>query len=187
MKDRTHRYCGRRSRGLAAALSVSSESGDSSSGDSAPSDNLTVTFDSAGGSTISAQLVRYGQLLEKPPVNPEKAGYTFAGWYTDPDYTHAWSFPATVSQNTMLYAKWIEVEKPTAAVFPVEEQAPADAAEAPLQDSFQINGWMILAAASALCLLAFLTLLVIRSKRVKFYCMWPGIASSARGTATDNP
>ena len=75
---------------VAAALSVSSESGDSNSGDSTSSDNLTVTFDSAGGSTISAQLVRYGQLLEKPPVNPEKAGYTFAGWYTDPDYTHGY-------------------------------------------------------------------------------------------------
>ena len=155
---------------VAAALPVSSESGDSNSGDSTSSDNLTVTFDSAGGSTISAQLVRYGQLLEKPSVNPEKAGYTFAGWFTDPDYTHAWSFPATVSQNTMLYAKWIEVEKPVSAAFPVEEQA-TDVAEAPLQDSFRINNRMILAAVAALCLLAFFTLLVIWSKRVKFYCM----------------
>ena len=41
------------------------------------------------------------------PANPERSGYTFAGWYKDVDCTQAWDFSKDVVTGDMtLYAKW---------------------------------------------------------------------------------
>ena len=69
--------------------------------------NHTVTFDSQGGSDAGNASVAAGATVAKP-ADPTRAGYTFAGWYTDTDYGTAWDF----ANNTMpasdmtLYAKW---------------------------------------------------------------------------------
>jgi uncharacterized repeat protein (TIGR02543 family) len=69
-------------------------------------DSYTVTFDSRGGSSVDAVTVnegaRTGTLQE-----PSKAGYTFAGWYVDPEGTTAWADGA-VTGNITLYAKWTQ-------------------------------------------------------------------------------
>ncbi len=64
---------------------------------------VTVTFDSAGGSSVPSQYVKNGGKVEKPE-NPTKEGYIFDGWYVE---DAQWDFDAsTVSENITLVAKW---------------------------------------------------------------------------------
>ena len=47
-----------------------------------------------------------GATIAAPPA-PVRAGYSFAGWYTDAQGNTAWNFAtSTVADNTILYAKW---------------------------------------------------------------------------------
>ncbi|MFL0376501.1 InlB B-repeat-containing protein [Paenibacillus amylolyticus] len=68
--------------------------------------SYTVNFDSNGGSVVPDQTIPYGELVAAPDV-PTKAGHTFGGWYTEPE----WSTPfdlntRSIVQDTTLYAKW---------------------------------------------------------------------------------
>lgn len=65
----------------------------------------TITFNTNGGSAIGPTTVDEGVLLKKPQ-DPTKAGYTFAGWYTDAELTKAYDFANAVVDNMTLYAKW---------------------------------------------------------------------------------
>ncbi|WP_175578326.1 Ig-like domain-containing protein [Bifidobacterium jacchi] len=65
----------------------------------------TVTFDSNGGSAVTAVKVNGGDKLAKP-TDPTKAGYTFGGWYTDKALSNAYDFTKAVTGNLTLYAKW---------------------------------------------------------------------------------
>ena len=72
----------------------------------------TVEFDSDGGTEIGIQHVSDGKKAVKPAV-PEKDGCVFKGWYLGGD---EWNFLyCTVSENTVLKAKWIQVEYETNA------------------------------------------------------------------------
>ena len=56
--------------------------------------------------------------LTKPPYDPKREGYNFAGWYTDPECTDKWDFENDVVtiefdeegkriyEEVFLYAKW---------------------------------------------------------------------------------
>ncbi len=65
----------------------------------------------------------YGCVIEFVPPAPEREGYEFGGWYTEPECVTAWDFESdtlpeekittnengeeeTVYQETILYAKW---------------------------------------------------------------------------------
>ena len=62
--------------------------------------------------------------LTKPPYDPKREGYNFAGWYIDPECTDKWNFENDVVtinfdeegnriyEEFCLYAKW-EVEEKT--------------------------------------------------------------------------
>ena len=74
----------------------------------------------------------YGEKIEYIPKDPEREGYTFGGWYKEPECINEWDFEVgtlpeekkeekevhvngetvteevTVYQETILYAKWIE-------------------------------------------------------------------------------
>ena len=65
----------------------------------------TVTFDSAGGSAVTAQTIEAGQKATKP-ADPTKANYAFAGWYSDSGLTQAFDFNTPISTDITLYAKW---------------------------------------------------------------------------------
>ena len=68
----------------------------------------TVTFNSNGGSAVTALEIVEGNKITKP-TNPTKEGYTFVGWYKDSALTQAWNFDTdTVTTNLTLYAKWKE-------------------------------------------------------------------------------
>ena len=67
-----------------------------------------IIFDSAGGTAVAAQMVRYGEKIEKPsdPTKPNdsKYEYSFDGWYLG---DCAWNFETdTVSGDITLTAKW---------------------------------------------------------------------------------
>ncbi|WP_409345375.1 InlB B-repeat-containing protein [Paenibacillus sp. MBLB4367] len=67
----------------------------------------TVSFDSRGGSAVSAITnVASGSAIAEPTA-PTRAGFTFEGWYKESSLTTAWNFATDkVTGDTMLYAKW---------------------------------------------------------------------------------
>ena len=72
------------------------------------SSECIVRFVSNGGSEVGDATVNYGELLERPG-DPERSGYTLAGWYTDIGLTQEWDFSNDkVLGNMTLYAKWTE-------------------------------------------------------------------------------
>lgn len=72
------------------------------------SSECIVRFVSNGGSELGDATVNYGELLERPG-DPDRSGYTLAGWYTDIGLTQEWDFANDkVLGNMTLYAKWTE-------------------------------------------------------------------------------
>ncbi len=66
----------------------------------------TVAFDTRGGSTVPSAMTAQNKTMVAP-ANPERSGYTFAGWYKDVDCTQAWDFSEdVVTADMTLYAKW---------------------------------------------------------------------------------
>ncbi|MDR3189027.1 MAG: InlB B-repeat-containing protein, partial [Prevotellaceae bacterium] len=66
-----------------------------------------VTFEVNGGSSVSAQEVKYNGAIVRP-ADPKKSSYTFAGWWKDAGFTTPWNFSTdVVTGNVTLYAKWI--------------------------------------------------------------------------------
>lgn len=67
---------------------------------------FTVSFDAHGGSAVPSALTAQNKTMVAP-ANPERAGFTFAGWYKDAAYTQAWNFAKdVVTADMTLYAKW---------------------------------------------------------------------------------
>ncbi|WP_171634137.1 S-layer homology domain-containing protein [Paenibacillus plantarum] len=69
-------------------------------------DAATITFNSNGGSPVSSQSVAYGDIATVPTLPPTKAGYTFAGWYSDSGLNTAYDFATPVTVDLTLHAKW---------------------------------------------------------------------------------
>lgn len=76
-----------------------------------PTGNVTINYDSMGGSEVASIEVEIGSKLTVPIV--EKNGYSFDGWYTgvisgdDIILLDEWSFAdGIVSESITLYAKW---------------------------------------------------------------------------------
>lgn len=74
-----------------------------------PSTTYTVSFDSTGGSAVTAQSVVSGSVAHRP-ASPTKLGYTFVDWYTDAALTTAYDFNKPVTGSFTLYAKWAEID-----------------------------------------------------------------------------
>lgn len=66
----------------------------------------TITFDSNSGTSVSTQTIEEDKLATKP-TDPTRTDYSFGGWYTDSDFSTAWSFSSDkVTEDITLYAKW---------------------------------------------------------------------------------
>ena len=66
----------------------------------------TVTFDDCLPTTENpAVAVEDGSTVAKP-ADPVCEGYTFLGWYSDPELTQAWDFSSPVTEDMTLWAKW---------------------------------------------------------------------------------
>ena len=115
---------------------------------------FTVSFDSAGGSEVPPQSVRYGKPAELPP-DPEKTGYTFDGWYYDGLPERRWDAEKNlIEKDTVLYAKWIPVKMkilfdPDGGIYepgsPVEKEVtfgePYGQLPIPYKEGYLFGGW----------------------------------------------
>ena len=80
----------------------------------------SITYDKTAGNVITykigenkyaEQFVKTDSTATKPQVDPTQAGYTFDGWYTDPECTKAFDFEnTTVATAITLYGKMIECD-----------------------------------------------------------------------------
>ena len=65
-----------------------------------------VRFETAGGSAVADQRLRYGERVEEPQI-PVREGYRFCGWYTDPNGERVFDFEGNTVEGSMtVYAKW---------------------------------------------------------------------------------
>ncbi len=65
-----------------------------------------VEFDTNGGSEVKSVEVEDGKELERPTA-PTKDGYTFGGWYIEPELNYSYDFETLVDRDLTLYARWI--------------------------------------------------------------------------------
>ncbi len=76
----------------------------------AVSQGYKVTFDSRGGSSVSAQTVNEGSYAKKP-ADPTRAGFEFLGWYDE----NGWEFlfdSTAIWADRSLHAEWKAVTWP---------------------------------------------------------------------------
>ena len=67
----------------------------------------TLTFDTNGGSAIDKITKDSGTTIDLAAYKPTRAGYTFAGWFSDKALTKAVT-SVKLTANTTVYAKWTQ-------------------------------------------------------------------------------
>ncbi|MCI6721286.1 InlB B-repeat-containing protein [Treponema porcinum] len=99
----------------------------------------TVTFNlNYAGSINTTQSVTSGNAVSEPEV-PTRDGYTFAGWYTDIEYTDKYDFSKKVTEDITLYAKWIEVITNWSALSAKLEGATGDVGDIYISGDFDVT------------------------------------------------
>ncbi len=82
---------------------------------------LVVSFDSLGGTPVGS-LETFENQYVVAPIEPEKEGYYFGGWYTEKDLKNLFDFNNTpITKNITLYAKWIEIRYKDVTTYEIEE------------------------------------------------------------------
>ena len=81
----------------------------------APLDNVnerTVSFNLHGGRGTFPQTLRieHGSTVTRPAVDPTRAGYTFAGWWTEETGGTEFNFNMSITVNRVIHARWTAVE-----------------------------------------------------------------------------
>lgn len=66
--------------------------------------NITISFDSNGGSNVEKIVLEESGKIEKP-ADPTKAGQCFAGWYLNDSL---FDFSSTITKSIKLKAKWVD-------------------------------------------------------------------------------
>ncbi len=67
-----------------------------------------VTFNTDGGSSVSAITnIKSGKTIDLPK-EPTKSGYKFDGWYKDDDFDKEFTEDTKIRSNMKVYAKWIK-------------------------------------------------------------------------------
>ena len=67
----------------------------------------TLTFDTNGGSAMDKITKDSGTTIDLAAYKPTRAGYTFAGWFSDKELTKAVT-SVKLTANTTVYAKWTQ-------------------------------------------------------------------------------
>ncbi|GHV80900.1 hypothetical protein AGMMS49944_26910 [Spirochaetia bacterium] len=151
------------------------------------SGNFEVTFDSKGGSAVSAVSVANNSTVTKP-ADPTRTGYTFAGWYKEAGYTNQWNFTTdTVTAATTLYAKWTLAtysitytlnsgtnNGSNPATYTVE--SPAINLAAPSRSGYTFDGWF---ENSGFTGSAVTTIPANSTGNKTFYAKWTAVASGS--------
>ena len=79
-----------------------------------------ITFDTEGGNSIAAIKVEEEGLLESLET-PIKEGYTFLGWYDNPELTTEFDIDNAITNSITLYAKWEETKRVVTILYGDEE------------------------------------------------------------------
>ena len=66
----------------------------------------TITFEANEGSLVDPITQNYDTAVTEPAA-PIRAGYTFAGWFTNNQFTTQYVFDAMPADNITLYARWL--------------------------------------------------------------------------------
>ena len=74
---------------------------------SAVVDNVTVTFDSQGGSSVNSMDIPRNGTISPWPSDPALADNTFKGWYTDTTWTTEVTNETVIDDDITLYARWM--------------------------------------------------------------------------------
>ena len=75
-------------------------------------DKYTISFNTLGGSVVDDVSVEHGSKLTAP-ASPSRSGYTFSGWYVDPELKTPFDFDQTeMTADLNLYAKWNVIPSP---------------------------------------------------------------------------
>ena len=76
---------------------------------------LTITYDTQGGTDITAGATTTGASMPASPGTPTREGYTFAGWFTSATGGTALTFPYAHGQISAftLFAQWVAVTTPS--------------------------------------------------------------------------
>nr|MCR5041388.1 InlB B-repeat-containing protein [Clostridia bacterium] len=88
---------------------------------------VTLTFETNGGSAVAAQTVMVGSRPQRPK-NPTRAGLTFWGWYADAGLKQRFDFSESLWEDAIIYARWEDYtpfgpEDDKVALYPVTEGA----------------------------------------------------------------
>ncbi|MCR5348326.1 MAG: InlB B-repeat-containing protein [Bacilli bacterium] len=101
--------------------SSSTPSGTSQTSSILPSNKITVTFNSNGGSPVASQTIDKGGKATKP-ANPTKEGFTFGAWHIDAALSTEFDFNETLDTDTTLYASWNSAEPTSSDSTPSGEE-----------------------------------------------------------------
>lgn len=110
----------------------------------------TVSFDTDGGSAIASVKASAGYPIDLPAEVPVKAGYKFAGWYTDAELTvPVDSGLICGATDFTLYAKWEAVESYTVtfdsaggtSVEPLIAEPYTEITAKPFRVGYTFDGW----------------------------------------------
>jgi uncharacterized repeat protein (TIGR02543 family) len=74
--------------------------------DEPPPAQYTITFDSNGGSPVTAVTADEGTPVSQPTAVPAKSGFAFDGWFSAASGGTAYTWPHTLSANITVYAQW---------------------------------------------------------------------------------
>ena len=110
---------------------------------------FTVTFDSQGGSPVSAVTVKKGNAVAEPTA-PTRDNYTFEGWFLEAEALNKYNFSSPVNANLTLFAGWKDIEYTitfdsqggsTVAPIVVKKGQTATAPTSPTMKYYTFTGW----------------------------------------------
>ena len=116
-----------------------------------PPGSLKVEYKANGhGKDPVTRYVKPGKTAPVPPIEPMEKGYTFGGWYTEPECINEYDFSLPVNKDTYLYAKWyadvnVKFDVQGHGSAPKSQQIPyggtAEEPTAPYAYGYTFDGW----------------------------------------------
>ena len=68
---------------------------------------VKIEFNTNGGDSMEDIEVARGTTVQEPQ-RPTKEGWDFGGWYADQTLTTPFNFPVDLTENALVYVKWVE-------------------------------------------------------------------------------
>ena len=113
--------------------------------------NLTVSFNTHGGSNVNSVNVLEGGTLSELPSSPTKLGYTFAGWYTAETGGEAVTTSTVINNTIEFHAQWtikyvsvtFDTDGGSSVTSPVQVQEGGTVSSIPTstKSGFELIGW----------------------------------------------